>query len=75
MSGDPTDGHYKAIQVVDYDSVWPIEFDSIKAKLGRCLNGIVADIAHIGSTAVPGLSAKPKIDVDIVLSSKELIPQ
>lgn len=75
MSGDPTDGHYKAIQVVDYNSVWPIEFDSIKAKLGRCLNGIVADIAHIGSTAVPGLCAKPKIDVDIVLSSKELIPQ
>ncbi|RCS21553.1 GrpB family protein [Phyllobacterium salinisoli] len=66
---------YKAIVVLGYDPAWPTQFEEIKDKLCRLLDGMVADIAHIGSTSVPGLCAKPKIDVDVVLESEELIPQ
>ena len=38
------------------------------------LGGWVLEIHHIGSTSVPGLCAKPKIDVDIVLRSAAIIP-
>ncbi|MFT4184425.1 MAG: GNAT family N-acetyltransferase [Rhizobium sp.] len=68
-------GKYKAIVVLDYDPAWPAEFEQIKSKLSGLLDEMVADIAHIGSTSVPGLCAKPKIDVDVVLKSEALIPQ
>lgn len=53
-------GKYKAISVLDYDPTWPAQFEEIKIKLGGLLDGMVADIVHIGSTSVPGLCAKPK---------------
>ena len=65
----------KAIVVLDYDPSWPIEFARIRAKFDWLLGGLVREICHIGSTSVPGLCAKPKIDVDIVLSSAGLIPE
>lgn len=76
MTGDlMRTGKYRAIVVLDYDPAWPTEFEEVKVKLGGLLDGIVADIVHIGSTSVPGMCAKPKIDVDVVLKSEELIPQ
>ncbi|MGO1075514.1 GNAT family N-acetyltransferase [Inquilinus sp. CA228] len=65
----------RAIEVVDYDPAWPARFEEIRAGLERLLDGLVLDIHHIGSTAVPGLCAKPKIDVDIVLRSAAAIPE
>ncbi|HMG50345.1 MAG TPA: GrpB family protein, partial [Inquilinus sp.] len=65
----------RAIEVVDYDPAWPALFEEIRAGLERLLDGLVLEIQHIGSTAVPGLCAKPKIDVDIVLRSAEVIPE
>ena len=65
----------RAIEVVDYDPAWPALFEEIRAGLERLLDGFVLEIHHIGSTAVPGLCAKPKIDVDIVLQSAAAIPE
>ena len=53
----------------DYDPAWPGAFEEARAAIERLLGGLVLEIHHIGSTAVPGLCAKPKIDVDIVLRS------
>tara|TARA_R110000868_G_scaffold340701_2_gene601420 strand:- start:2061 stop:2984 length:924 start_codon:yes stop_codon:yes gene_type:complete len=76
MTGDSAPpAKRKEIIVLDYDPAWPTQFEEIKDKLGSLLDGMVADIAHIGSTAVPDLCAKPKIDVDVVLKSEEVIPQ
>ena len=75
MTRDPKQPGYKAIEVLDYDPAWPMEFEKVAAKLNLLLDGLVADIGHIGSTSIPGMCAKPKIDVDIVLKSEELIPQ
>jgi GrpB-like predicted nucleotidyltransferase (UPF0157 family) len=59
------------IEIVPYDSAWPERF----ARLGRELRGALGDLAmridHIGSTAVPGLAAKPVIDIQISVASFE----
>ncbi|MGA1871720.1 MAG: GrpB family protein [bacterium] len=51
------------IQVVDYDPSWPRLFETENILLRQTLGGIVIEIHHIGSTAVPGLAAKPIIDI------------
>ncbi|WP_345894322.1 GrpB family protein [Lichenifustis flavocetrariae] len=65
----------RSIEVVEYDPAWPILFEEVHARLEQLLSGLVAEIHHIGSTAVPGLSAKPKIDVDILLRRPADIPE
>jgi len=65
----------RTIFVLDYDPGWPAAFDEICGKLKRLLGGLVQEICHIGSTSVPGLAAKPKIDVDVVLQSEAAIPE
>ena len=59
-------------EVVDYDARWPLWFDEIRARLVPYVDGFVVE--HVGSTAVPGLAAKPIIDVDVVVPSAELVP-
>lgn len=65
----------RTIFVLDYDPGWPAAFDEICGKLRGLLEGLAPEICHIGSTSVPGLAAKPKIDVDIVLRSGAAIPE
>jgi GrpB-like predicted nucleotidyltransferase (UPF0157 family) len=60
------------ILIVPYNSEWPRMFESEKEHLLSCLpNGPVKRIEHFGSTAVPGLSAKPIIDILVEVSSLE----
>jgi GrpB-like predicted nucleotidyltransferase (UPF0157 family) len=51
------------IEVVDYDEEWPLHADAARAELRASLPGLFTDIEHVGSTAVPGLAAKPIIDL------------
>lgn len=55
-----------AIRIVDYDPAWPDLFRR-RSEAIAALCDHLADIQHIGSTAVPGLCAKPKLDIDAVL--------
>lgn len=55
------------IIVVDYDKNWPIQYEQEKDKILNVLGGTVENIQHIGSTSVPGLAAKPIIDIAIGL--------
>lgn len=55
------------VEIVPYDASWPIAFEKIRQDIKILLPGKFLEIEHIGSTAVPGLSAKPCIDVDIIL--------
>ncbi|MBW9094794.1 GrpB family protein [Microbacterium jejuense] len=57
-----------AITVVPYSPEWPQQFSRIAADLGRSLAGVpVVAIEHVGSTSVPGLAAKPVIDIDVIV--------
>jgi GrpB-like predicted nucleotidyltransferase (UPF0157 family) len=62
------------IIVVEYDQSWPEIFQLFRKRLAGSLGNIAAAIEHVGSTAVPGLAAKPIIDVDVLLASSELLP-
>lgn len=51
------------IEIVDYDPRWPASAADTIAELANALPGVFPAIEHIGSTAVPGLAAKPVIDL------------
>lgn len=53
----------RPVIIVDYDPKWPDAFAAEKARIEAALAGQEALIEHVGSTAVPGLSAKPIIDI------------
>ena len=53
------------IELVPYSPAWPAEFDVMKARLRDALGATARRIDHVGSTAVPGLIAKPIIDVQL----------
>ena len=57
------------ICISEYDLTWPHKFLTEKARLLKIFSGSFIDIEHIGSTAVPGLGAKPIIDMIAGLKS------
>jgi GrpB-like predicted nucleotidyltransferase (UPF0157 family) len=59
------------IEVVPYDSAWPEQFRRLAMPMRAALGDAARRIDHIGSTAVPGLAAKPIIDIQISVSSFE----
>ena len=60
--------------MVDYDPAWPAIFEELSAKVWGVLDDLALAIEHIGSTSVPGLAAKPIIDMSVVLQSAEQVP-
>lgn len=59
------------IEVVRYDERWPASFAEWRERLRRALGAAAVRIEHIGSTAVPGLAAKPVVDVQIGIRDLE----
>lgn len=57
----------KRVVVVPYNEQWKTDFEIIKQHLLTTVNDVTIGIEHIGSTSVEGLSAKPIIDIDIVI--------
>jgi hypothetical protein len=51
--------------VVDHDERWAQDFEAIRARLWPVVAAGAIGIEHVGSAAVPGLAAKPVIDVDV----------
>jgi len=56
------------IQVVEYDDRWPADFERVAARIRGAIGSRALEILHVGSTSVPGLPAKPVIDVDLVVA-------
>ncbi len=52
-----------SITIVDYDPLWPLLYQEEKQRILTVTCNVVVAIEHIGSTAVPGLEAKPIIDI------------
>jgi GrpB-like predicted nucleotidyltransferase (UPF0157 family) len=61
-------GPRRMVEVVEYDPTWPEKFAQERASLAHVLPDALA-IEHIGSTSVPGLCAKPTLDILIVVAS------
>lgn len=59
------------VLVVPYDSSWPALFVKERARIEEAVGRCVEDVEHVGSTAIPGLDAKPVIDVMAGLRSMQ----
>ncbi len=57
------------IQVHPYDPLWAMQYDHILAQIRTSLEERLLDAHHVGSTAVPGLCAKPIIDIILCVST------
>ena len=55
------------VKVLPYDESWKLAFEEIRSEIENVLDGLIIGIEHVGSTSVEGLSAKPCIDLDVVI--------
>src|SRR5215213_4858725 len=56
------------VEIMPYDPRWPAEFAAIGAALRGALGDLALRIDHIGSTSVPSLAAKDRIDVQLTVA-------
>jgi GrpB-like predicted nucleotidyltransferase (UPF0157 family) len=61
------------IDVVDYDATWPGIAAAARTELQTALAGVFLAIEHFGSTSVPGLAAKPIIDLMAAVDEVDLV--
>lgn len=59
------------LELVDYDNSWSDKFKVESHKIKNALGDIVTLIEHIGSTSIPGLAAKPIIDIVVSIDNPE----
>jgi GrpB-like predicted nucleotidyltransferase (UPF0157 family) len=59
------------IVVTDYDDAWPARFEALANRVRHALGDRVRRLEHIGSTSVPGLAAKPIIDMLLIVDDVE----
>lgn len=61
------------VTVVPFDKSWRSAFSSIKAEIENVLGDLAVGIEHIGSTSVEGMSAKPCIDIDVIIRDRSVL--
>ncbi|MBS3789945.1 MAG: GrpB family protein [Candidatus Thermoplasmatota archaeon] len=59
----------KKIKLVEYDDSWAKNFRRLKNIYRDSLGDLLIEVEHVGSTAIPGLCAKPNLDIDLVIGS------
>ena len=64
----------KHVVVQPYDETWKADFAAIRDELNAVLSDLALRIEHVGSTSVEGLSAKPVIDIDVVIQDRTYLP-
>jgi GrpB-like predicted nucleotidyltransferase (UPF0157 family) len=60
----------RTLHLVDADPAWPARFAAEAERIGAAIGAHMVAIEHVGSTAVPGLVAKPVLDIAIAVSSE-----
>jgi GrpB-like predicted nucleotidyltransferase (UPF0157 family) len=61
---------HSPVIVVDYDEEWPRRFNMLRERIWPVVADIALRIEHVGSTSVPGLAAKPIIDMTVVVARR-----
>ena len=57
----------RKVIVLPYDDAWQSAFEKIMAEIEKVIGDLIIGIEHVGSTAVEGMSAKPCIDIDVII--------
>ena len=65
----------KMVIVQPYNKEWRSDFEAIRSELDIALGDLAMRIEHVGSTSVEGLSAKPVIDIDVVIRDRTVLPE
>jgi GrpB-like predicted nucleotidyltransferase (UPF0157 family) len=60
------------ILIVEYDPSWPAVFQALRDRLSEALGPLAIAIEHVGSTGVPGLPAKPIVDLDAIVRAVDV---
>jgi GrpB-like predicted nucleotidyltransferase (UPF0157 family) len=58
----------KPIEVSPYDPEWPVRYRAEEARIRAALGDRALAVEHVGSTAVPGLAAKDRLDIDLIVA-------
>jgi GrpB-like predicted nucleotidyltransferase (UPF0157 family) len=61
----------RPIVLVEYDPSWPLRFEGERDRIAQALGALGVRIEHIGSTSVPGLAAKPVVDILVTVANLE----
>ncbi len=64
----------RTIEIIDYDPAWATTFAELHRVIDSVLGDLALSIEHVGSTSVPGLGAKPIVDMNIVMESRDVLP-
>lgn len=59
------------IRLVDYDPAWPERFETWRRNIAGALGSVARRVDHVGSTSVPGLAAKPIVDINVAVADLE----
>ena len=65
----------KKVVVLPYDKAWISAFEAIKAEIELAIGDVIIGVEHIGSTSVKGMSAKPCIDIDVVIKDASVLDE
>lgn len=60
------------IVIVAYDPAWPDEFERLRARAAAAVGDVAVGVEHVGSTAVPGMPAKPVVDMVVVVEPPDV---
>ena len=63
----------RKVIVLPYDEAWKTAFEAIKAEIESALGESILGIEHVGSTSVEGMSAKPCIDLDVIIKDDSML--
>lgn len=63
----------KKVAVLPYDRTWKFAFEEIKKEIEGAIGDLIIGIEHVGSTSVEGLSAKPIIDIDVIIKDYSML--
>lgn len=61
------------VELLPHDDTWSKEFEKEKKLLKKVLGKLALDIQHVGSTAIPGLMAKPIIDIAVAVENASVL--
>ncbi len=61
------------IRIVEYDPEWPDRYETERRQIASALGPLALAIEHVGSTAVPGLPAKPVIDLMVAVANLDAV--
>ena len=67
QSGEQAHMKTAKVTVLPYDRAWKTAFEAIRQELEEAIGDLAVGIEHVGSTSVEGMSAKPCIDLDVII--------